>query len=30
MKIFINPGHSVNVGEDPGACYNGFAKLIFV
>ena len=26
MKIFINPGHSVNVGEDPGACGNGLRE----
>ena len=26
MKIFINPGHSVNVGEDHGACYNGLRE----
>jgi len=26
MKIFINPGHSVNAGEDPGACYNGLRE----
>lgn len=26
MKIFINPGHSVNVGEDPGACSNGLRE----
>ena len=26
MKVFINPGHSVNAGEDPGACYNGLRE----
>ena len=26
MKIFINPGHSVNDGEDPGACSNGLRE----
>ena len=26
MKIFINPGHSVNPNEDPGACGNGLRE----